>query len=83
LIEEDEMSQVKVTLVRHAVRRIATVACVAVLGVAAAGCGSGTKQPATNSVPKVTNAPASPTSAPSSPTNAPTTAAPKSGGAGF
>ena len=62
------------TRARPLVQRLAPIVCVAILGVAAAACGSDDKP--SNTGPAVTTTPSGAT------TPAPTTA-PKSGGAGF
>jgi len=62
------------TRVRPLVRRLAPLACVAILGVTAAACGSDNKPD--NTGPAVTTTP-------SGATTPATTTAPKSGGAGF
>lgn len=68
------MKQVKARAGTKVVQRIAVVACVAILGVGAAGCGdnSGTPQ-----APTPTQAPAAGVTTP------PTTASAQSGGSGF
>lgn len=68
------MRQVKVTAVSKVGQRIAVIACVAILGVGAAACGS-TGNTVTPKAP-------TPTTARPTVTTPPTTA-PKSGGAGF
>ncbi len=70
------MKRAKFTSVRHIVRRLAPLACVAILGATAAGCGSDTKPGNGNDTPTVTTTP-------SSPTTTPAATSPKSGGAGF
>ena len=72
------MRQVKVTAVSKVVQRIAVVACVAILGVGAAACGS-TSDNVTPKAPTPTSAP----SAVSTPPTTPPTTSPQSGGAGF
>jgi hypothetical protein len=69
------MRQVKATAVSNVVQRIAVIACVAILGVGAAACGS--------SGNTVTPKAPTPTTVRSTVTTPPTTTAPKSGGAGF
>jgi hypothetical protein len=68
------MRQVKVTPVRNVVHRVAVIACVAILGVGAAACGS-TSNTDTPKAPTPTTV--------GSPVSTPPTTAPKSGGAGF
>ena len=70
------MRQVKVTAVSKVVQRIAVIACVAILGVGAAACGS----TGNNVTPK---APTPTTARPNAVTTTPPTTAPQSGGAGF
>ena len=65
----------KFTSVRNVVQRIAPIACVAILGVTTAACGSSTK-PGSNNTPTATTSPPSPATTPAA-TN------PQSGGAGF
>ena len=74
------MRRVKVTSARTVVRRIAPIACVALLGVGAAACGSSSNT-GTHDSPTATTAPSGATPAPATP--APATTAPQSGGAGF
>lgn len=81
------MRRVKVSSARNVARRIAPVACVAMLGVGAAACGSSSKT-GTHDAPTATTAPSGATVAPSGATTAPATTAPattapQSGGAGF
>jgi hypothetical protein len=73
------MTRPKLTSVRHIVRRLTPVACVAILGLSAAACGSSTK-PGTNNAPTATTTPAGPTTPP---TTTPATTSPQTGGAGF
>ena len=74
------MKRVKVVSARKVVWRIAPIACVALLGVGAAACGSSSNT-GTHDAPTVTTVPASAAAAPA--TAAPATTAPQSGGAGF
>ncbi len=60
---------------RKVMRQVAALACVAVLGLGAAACGS-KGNPGTNNKPAATTPP-------SGPTTAPPTTSPQSGGAGF
>ena len=74
------MRRTNVMPIRRLVRRLAPIACVAMLGVAAAACGSDDKSPS-NDTSTVTTTPSGQTTSPA--TTAPATTAPKSGGAGF
>jgi hypothetical protein len=73
MIEEDEMGHVKTTVASKVVRRLAAVACVALLGVGAAACGDDSVDnpgaPTPGSTPSVTTPAVTP--------------APQSGGSGF
>jgi hypothetical protein len=82
------MEQVKDTPRGNVVKRMAPIALVAILGLAVAGCGSGSdtgtnNAPTTTAPAAGTTAPATPTTAPAPATTTPATTAPKSGGAGF
>lgn len=73
IIEEDEMRQVRIR------RRIAVVACVAMLGIGATACGS---SDVNNDTPQAPTPTAAQPAATPAPTPSPTTS-PQSGGAGF
>jgi hypothetical protein len=66
------MRRAQPTSSRHIVHRLASLACVAILGVAGAGCGSGSK-PGTNNSPAVTTTPSG--------QGSPAPTSPQSGGA--
>ena len=74
------MRRVKVSSARNIARRIALIACVAMLGVGAAACGSSSNT-GTHDSPTATTAPSGATKVPAS--TAPASTAPQSGGAGF
>jgi hypothetical protein len=83
------MRQVQVPFSQKAIRRVLPVACLAILGVTTAACGSSVK-PATTNTPSAVTTPAA-ASTPAAATTpaavttpaAATTAAPQAGGAGF
>jgi len=76
MIQEDVMRRTTASSARPLVRRFAPIACVAVLGVSVAACGSSDKPGNTTPAPAVTTTP-------SGATTTPATTAPKSGVAGF
>ena len=70
------MTRVHVPFARKAVRRMAPIACVVMLAVVGAACGSSAKPANGNTPPAVT------TTVPASPATS-TTSAPQAGGSGF
>jgi hypothetical protein len=70
------MKRVRSTAARKVGHRIAIMACVATVTIAAAGCGS-TNKPSNPQSPATTTSPSPATTAP------PTTKSPQTGGAGF
>jgi hypothetical protein len=77
------MKRDRSTTGRKVVQRFAALACVAVLGVGAAACGSSGKT-GHNDQPPATTAPSAATTAPApAAATTPATTSPQSGGAGF